>query len=554
MTHGWHSASRMHPASTTLAEGTKSGKIRRMTTFTNRFLQTAALGLLVFTMPGFAQEAARMTNPCPAKTPLGDIAAQPSWNGWGAGITNARFQDAKAAQITAGQVPKLKLKWAFGFPGAKAVYGQPTIVAGRVFLGVDTGFVYSIDARTGCVYWSYQAAGPVRSSVSIGPAQSSSRYLAYFGDLKGNAYAIDASTGEQVWKTVVETHPQARVTGAPQLFEGRLYVPVSSAEEGTAANPEYQCCTFRGSVSALDALTGRVIWKTYIVPDEPQPTGKNAKGAQQFAPSGGGVWNSPTIDPRRRALYVGTGDAYSAPAAKTTDAIVALNLDTGEMLWSVQDTADDAWIVACMRDTNRENCPKDAGPDYDFGSSPILKTLPNGNSVLIAGQKSGNVWAHDPDRKGAVVWKTALFTKAPLPNGQIVWGGTADDRNAYFGLNTGGIAALDLATGKQQWLTSIDSPAGRHAGQDGAISGMPGIVLSSGWDGILRALSTTDGKIVWNFDMMREFETVNGVPAKGGSQGAAGPTVAGGMVFAGAGYPGVQNGANGNVLLAFGPE
>ena len=525
-----------------------------MTTFTNRFLQTAALGLLVFTMPGFAQEAARMTNPCPAKTPLGDIAAQPSWNGWGAGITNARFQDAKAAQITAGQVPKLKLKWAFGFPGAKAVYGQPTIVAGRVFLGVDTGFVYSIDARTGCVYWSYQAAGPVRSSVSIGPAQSSSRYLAYFGDLKGNAYAIDASTGEQVWKTVVETHPQARVTGAPQLFEGRLYVPVSSAEEGTAANPEYQCCTFRGSVSALDALTGRVIWKTYIVPDEPKPTGKNAKGTQQFAPSGGGVWNSPTIDPRRRALYVGTGDAYSAPAAKTTDAIVALNLDTGEMLWSVQDTADDAWIVACMRDTNRENCPKDAGPDYDFGSSPILKTLPNGNSVLIAGQKSGNVWAHDPDRKGAVVWKTALFTKAPLPNGQIVWGGTADDRNAYFGLNTGGIAALDLATGKQQWLTSIDSPSSRHAGQDGAISGMPGIVLSSGWDGILRALSTTDGKIVWNFDMMREFETVNGVPAKGGSQGAAGPTVAGGMVFAGAGYPGVQNGANGNVLLAFGPE
>jgi polyvinyl alcohol dehydrogenase (cytochrome) len=519
-----------------------------------RLLQSVLLATVISSVPGFAQEAATMTNRCAANPALGDIAAQPSWNGWGGGITNARFQDAKAAQITAEQVPKLKLKWAFGFPGAKTVYGQPTVVAGRVFLGVDTGFVYSIDARTGCVYWSYHAGGAVRSAVSIGPAQQAGRYLAYFGDLKGNAYAIDAATGQQVWRTSVDSHPLARVTGAPQLFEGRLYVPVSSGEEVAAADPAYACCTFRGSVSALDAFTGRVIWKTYIVPDAPKPAGKNAKGTQQFAPSGGGVWNSPTIDPARRALYVGTGDAYSTPAAKTTDAIVALNVDDGEMLWSMQDTPDDAWVVGCIRDSNRENCPKDAGPDYDFGSSPVLKSLPNGKSVLIAGQKSGNVWAHDPDRKGAVVWKTALFTKAPPANGQIVWGGTADDRYVYFGLNSGGIAALELATGKQQWFTPIEAAAGRPGGHDAAISGMPGIVLSGGWDGVLRAVSSGDGKILWDFDMVRDFETVNGVPAKGGSMGAAGPTVAGGMIFAGAGYPGVQNGLNGNVLLAFGLE
>jgi polyvinyl alcohol dehydrogenase (cytochrome) len=332
-------------------------------------------------------------------------------------------------------------------------------------------------------------------------------------------------------------------------------VPVASGEEGAAADPAYECCTFRGSVSALDALTGRVIWKTYIIPDTPKPIGKNAKGTQQFAPSGGGVWNSPTIDPRRLALYVGTGDAYSAPAAKTSDAIVALGMDTGEMLWSVQDTPDDAWVVACIRDTNRENCPKDAGPDHDFGSSPILKTLPNGNSLLIAGQKSGNVWAHDPDRKGAVVWKADLFSKAPRTSlGQIVWGGTADDRYAYFGVNSGGITALNVASGKQQWFTPIQPAAGRHPGHDGAISSMPGIVLSSGWDGVLRALSSADGKILWSFDMLREFEAVNGVPAKGGSQGAPGPTVADGIIFAGAGYVGVQNGISGNVLLAFGVE
>src|SRR5262245_8831802 len=236
-----------------------------MTTSTKRLPQVVGLMAFVFSVSvsGFGQDAARMTNRCTENRALGDLAAQPSWNGWGAGITNARFQDTKSANLTAEQAPKLKLKWAFGFPGAKAVYGQPSIVAGRVFLGVDTGFVYSIDARTGCVYWSYHAAGPVRSAVSVGPAETKGRYLAYFGALKGNAYAVDAVTGEQVWKTNVESHPLARVTGAPQLYQNRLYVPVSSGEEVAAADPAYACCTFRGSVSALDALTGRVIWKSY---------------------------------------------------------------------------------------------------------------------------------------------------------------------------------------------------------------------------------------------------------------------------------------------------
>jgi polyvinyl alcohol dehydrogenase (cytochrome) len=524
-------------------------------------LRPTLFAILIASCSGVAQDTApanadakSMPNRCAGNPELGDIAAKPSWNGWGAGISNARFQSAASAQLPADRVPSLKLKWAFGFPGAKAVYGQPTVVAGRAFLGVDTGFVYSIDAATGCVYWSYQAAGGVRSAVSIGPAQAQGRYLAYFGDLKGNVYAVDAGTGEQVWKIGLDSHPAARITGAPQLYENRLYVPVASLEEATAANPAYECCTFRGSVAALDVLTGRQLWKTYIIAETPKPVGKNAKGTRQFAPSGGGVWNSPTLDPKRRALYVGTGDAYSEPAAKTTDAIVALDMDSGKILWAVQDTPRDAWVVGCIRDTDRENCPKNAGPDYDFGSSPILKSLANGKSILIAGQKSGNVWAHDPDRKGAVVWKTGVFSKPPKANGQIVWGGTADDSAAYFGLNSGGIVALALTNGERQWFTPIEPAEGRHGGHDAAISAIPGVIFSGGWDGVLRAVSTKDGKVLWDFDMARDFATVNGVPAKGGSMGSAGPTVAGGMVFAGAGYPGVQNGANGNVLLAFGLE
>jgi polyvinyl alcohol dehydrogenase (cytochrome) len=527
-----------------------------------KLLPSTLFTLFFVALPGLGQDAAPpenadaklMSNHCDANPGLGNITAKPSWNGWGAGLANARFQEASAAQLDPEQVPKLKLKWAFGFPGAKAVYGQPTVVAGRVFLGVDTAYVYSIDAATGCVYWSYHAAAPVRSALSIGPAQASGRYLAYFGDLKGNVYAVDAATGEQVWKINLDKHPVARITGAPQIYQNRLYVPVASFEEVSAADPTYQCCTFRGSVAALDAQTGRQIWKSYIIPEANKPTGKNAKGVQQFGPAGGGVWSSPTLDPKRHALYVGTGDAYTAPAAKTTDAIVALDLDSGKMLWSVQDTPGDAWVVGCVREKDRENCPKDAGPDYDFGSSPILQSLPGGKSILVAGQKSGNVWGHDPDRKGAVVWKTAVFSTPPKPQGQIVWGGTADNRNAYFGLNSGGIVALSLTNGEREWSALIEPTGGRNAGHDAAITAMPGVIFSGGWDGVLRALSTKDGKILWDFDMVQEFKTVNGVAAKGGSMGSSGPTIAGGMVFAGAGYPGVQNGVNGNVLLAFGVE
>lgn len=307
---------------------------------------------------------------CATNPPLGDLTSKPSWNGWGAGISNARRQSATAAGLAGAQIAKLKLKWAFGFPGAQEVYGQPTVVAGRVFVGVDTGTLYAIDAATGCLFWSFKADAGVRSAVTVGKSQKPGETLAYFGDLKGNVYAVNAQTGQQVWKVAMDTHPDARITGATQLFEDRLYVPVASLEELTATDPKHECCTFRGSVAALDAQSGKLIWKTYIIPDTPKPTGKNAKGTQQFGPSGGGVWNSPTIDPKRRALYVGTGDAYSPPAARTTDSIVALNLADGKMLWSVQDLQGDAWVVSCVRDKDKENCPKNAGPDYDFGSSP----------------------------------------------------------------------------------------------------------------------------------------------------------------------------------------
>ncbi len=222
-----------------------------------------------------AGDAKRMPNHCPANPPLGDINAGPSWNGWSADGANTRFQPAKNAGIAAGDVARLKLKWSFGLPGATSVYGQPSVVAGRVFVAADTGYVYSLDAATGCVYWSFLAEAGVRNAVSIAPVNGE-EFAAFFGDQKGNVYAVNARTGSQIWTAQVEDHPLTRLTGAPKVYESRVYVPVASGEEGTAAQPNYPCCTFRGSVVALDASTGKQIWKTYTI------SGGAPRGAQKF--------------------------------------------------------------------------------------------------------------------------------------------------------------------------------------------------------------------------------------------------------------------------------
>jgi polyvinyl alcohol dehydrogenase (cytochrome) len=507
------------------------------------------LGLTCLAVHLIAQPAA---NPCPASARLSDPATGPSWNGWGVDASNARFQPDKAAQLPAARISQLQLKWAFGFPGVKSVMGAPVVAAGRLFLGVDTGSVYSLDAATGCLYWSFKADAGVRSAVTV-ERTAAGRYAAYFGDLKANAYAVDAATGDVVWKVRVVDHPSARITGAPQVFEGRVYVPVASGEEGAGVNPKYACCTFRGSVVALDSATGRQVWKTYTIADAAKPVGQNTNGVQRFAPAGGGVWNSPTLDPKRRALYIGTGDSYTEPAPATTDAIMAIDLDSGKILWVAQDTANDAWLVGCTGSSRPENCPKELGPDHDFGASPILKTLADGRSLLIAGQKSGNVWAHDLDRKGAVVWRTALVNNTTEFGGKIVWGGAADDQAAYFGLGPGGIAAVQLRDGERKWFQAFEpaSAVAQHPGHEGALSAVPGVVFSGGWDGVLRALAAGDGRLLWQYDTVHDFQTVNGVPAKGGSLSVSGPTVAAGMLFAGSGYVGVRQGMPGNVLLAF---
>lgn len=492
-----------------------------------------------------------------------------NWNGWGASLANLRYQPEPG--LTAADVPRLKLKWAFGFAGETAAATQPSIVGERVFVSSASGRVHALGLDDGCVHWVFQAAGGVRSSISIGEIETKAgrRLAAFFGDLRGSAYALDATTGEQIWTRRLEDHVAARVTGSPVFHDGRLYVPMSSIEEVAGAAPKYECCTFRGSVTAVDAATGEPLWKTYTIPESPQPTIKNAIGTQLRGPAGAAVWHAPTIDPATGTIYVATGDGYTHPAAATTDAILALDLKTGAIKWSRQMTEGDAWNMACGS-PNPINCPEPEGPDFDFGQPPILLSLPGGGRALVVGQKSGQVHALDPDAQGRVLWSRQVGRGGML--GGFEWGSASDGRTFYAPLSDlafkaglrgraldsaagGGLHALRVEDGSAVWSTPAppcDFPNCAPA-QSAPASAMPGVVLSGSLDGHLRAYSAGDGRIIWDVDTARAFETVNGVEASGGSIDVGGPAIARGMVLTTSGYT-TWGGKPGNVLLAFGVE
>jgi len=492
----------------------------------------------------------------------------PAWNGWGADLSNSRFQPAAMAGISAAEVGKLRLKWAFGFPNAFVAYAQPTVAGGRLFVGSAIRYIYSLDAKSGCIQWAFEASAGVRSAITIERPTPEAAPAAFFGDQRAYVYALDAATGRMLWKTNVETFPSSRITGAVKVHAGRVYVPVSIVEEALAMNPKYECCRSRPSVVALDAATGRLIWKTPTIADELKQTGNNKQGVPMWGPSGASIWSSPTLDPKRNVLYVGTGNNHSQPPTRTSDAIVAFDMTTGKMLWSRQLSENDAYNMACGR-PDSANCPEPEGPDFDFGSSPILVSLPGGKRALIAGQKSGFVHALNPDQQGELLWQTRIGKGGKL--GGIQWGLCADGRKAYVPVSDiqlrraerggyqaiptagGGLFAVDLATGKIAWHTPpppchTDRPC--SPAQSAAASMIPGVVFSGSVDGHLRGYSAADGKIVWDFDTARDYETVNGVRARGGSMDGPGPVIAGGVLYVNSGY-GNWGGMAGNVLLAF---
>lgn len=506
---------------------------------------------------------------CSARAARFDYEERPVFPGWGLSPGDTRFIPSRVAGIDTAHVQHLHMKWAIAFPNAFQMRSEPALAGGAVYVGSHNGGVYALDRESACARWIYQAGSEVRTGIVVADWKAgdrSAKPLLYFGDIAGNVYALNALEGRLAWRVRADENPST-ITAAPTLYGDTLYVPVSSFEASLPADPHYECCKFRGSVIAYDAATGRVKWKTYTT-DPPRLLGKNAQGANQYGPSGAPVWNSPTIDAKRKQLYIGTGENYSSPATDKSDAIIAMDLATGSVKWAFQGLAGDAMNLACLTE-DKTNCPKENGPDFDFGGAgAILATTASGVDLVIGGQKSGDVFALNPDT-GKLVWKAKPGRGSML--GGVHFGMAANKSLLFVPINDApdgkdypeparpGIYALSLETGKMVWSApsnEADCSGQKHCtvGYSQAIVATPDLVFAGSDNGWMRAYDAKSGTLLWQVDTKAAVKTVTGEEKRGGSfGGGAGPIIYHGMLLLSSGYS-LAGQTPGNLLLAFEPD
>ncbi len=483
-----------------------------------------------------------------------------------------RYSPSTVAGLTVPEIPNLELKWAFAFPDAFRARSQPTIAMGTVFVGSQDGRVYALDLETGCARWTFSAAAEVRTgivlSLSEAPMSKDNPPLAYFGDIIARFYAVNALTGELVWSLKADDHPSATLTATPAFHEGTVFVPVSSLEVIPAADPAYECCTFRGSVLAIDATNGDVLWRHHTIPGEPSEVSRTSIGTKVLSPSGAPVWSSPTVDVKRGLIYVGTGENYSSPADENSDAVLAIDMATGARVWTRQSTSGDAWNVACMMADN-PNCPPEDGPDFDHGSSILIVELDKDKDILLAGHKNGTVYALDPDNKAEVLWATEVGRGSI--QGGVHFGMSAADTQLYVPINDmnntrngdyldpeqarPGMHSIDANTGKLLWSNvqknvCFDEDEFCDPGISSAVTSIPGAVFAGHLDGFVRAYASGDGALLWEYDTRPERVGVNGIAGYGGSMSGAGPAIVAGHLVINSGY-GLYNHEPGNLLMVF---
>jgi len=494
-----------------------------------------------------------------------DFGRPPPFSGWGFDPANTRYVDSRVSGLNTANLAHLRLKWAFGVGGATRMASQPALAGGVIYVGAQDGSVYALDQGSGCLRWQFHASAEVRTGIVVSSWDAgdvSARPHVYFGDLIGNIYAVDAIAGNLLWQDHVDAHPAATLTAAPVLAGDRLYVAVSSIEEGVPGR--YDCCTFRGSIVAYEAGSGKRVWQSYLLP-KAVFRGMTSSGEKMYAPSGLAIWGAPAIDLRRGLLYFGTGDSYTSPAPKLSDAIVAMRLDTGKIIWSYQATRHDAWNVGCMM-KEKPNCPRENGPDHDFGTAAILAADTQGRERVFAGQKSGWVHAVDPDT-GHLLWKTRVgrggllggvyFGLATRADMLFVPVNDVDDGGAHDEPAKPGLYALDVRNGRVLWQAPLDTDVCKDRGAQCApgiaapVTATDDLVLAGAGDGALRAYSARSGETLWQYDTAQPVATVGGGSAHGGSiGGGAGPVVQGGTLIVESGY-GFGGRMPGNVMLVF---
>lgn len=485
------------------------------------------------------------------------------WTGWGGNASNTRFQHREAT-LTPTNVQGLQLDWAFAFPETTRMRAQPVVAGDTLYIGSQSGTVYALDRDSGCIRWTFQADAEVRGAVNLQTSPDSSTSRILFGDFKANAYALDATDGSLQWKVKVHEHPMATITGSVTADTDTLYVPVSSSEVVPAAQKDYVCCTFRGAVTAVNLVDGSIKWRYYTT-DVPTDRGKTSVGTQRLGPSGAPVWSAPTLDTKRAAVIITTGQNYSSPATGTSDAVIALDAQSGKPRWIRQVTANDAWNGACSRKT--PNCPEEDGPDFDIGAAAILVSREDEDDLVLAGQKSGLTYGINA-ATGALLWTTRVGSGGTM--GGVHWGMSSDGQKLYVGVSDlptrnpyaieseafPGVHALNPDTGEFFWRTSVpnqcpqDTPFYCHNGVSAALSSSPGLVYAGGLDGMFRILDARNGEVLWEYATAKNFTSLTGVSGRGGAIESDGPVVSGGRIFVTSGYDKWAE-APGNVLLSF---
>ena len=500
----------------------------------------------------------------------------PTYASWGGSVRNQRSIPAGDG-FSATEVADLTVQWVVAFPEATQLRSHPTASGGALFVGSHNGSVYALDQATGCTRWHFKAGAEVRSAVtitrSLGPGDApgeAARMLAVFADRAAFTYAVDAETGALVWKTSVDPHPSAAVTGSVSAHGGRLFVPLSSNEDVGPLDGSYPCCTHSGAVVALDARTGEILWRTPTIEEPAGVTGHTEAGTEVRGPSGASVWNTPTVSTRHGLLFVGSGNNHSRPASARSDSILAMDLETGRVVWSHQAQANDAWNAACLWSVSDQvGCPTPVGPDIDFGATTMLVEL-EGREIVVAGAKSGILHAFDA-ATGALKWKRRISQGGPEDG--IRYGMATRDGVLYVpstdardNPDTGetarpGLYAVGLEEAKPLWSVDREQLCGGEgddAGDcDDAIGAPPlameEVLFVGTADGTLYAIDRATGSPLWRMETARAFETLRGGTTRGGSiYGTVGPMYANGRLFVSSGYG--QAEIPGNALIALAPE